>query len=169
MQGGWAGPLHLPTAAPGRRHRPIPTPTCGSGCVPTPPNTRAMGSGAPGRRCATTSAVRSTRRRCTGCGARRGCRCGSTARVNGPGCPRCPQVELPTPRRWCGRWISSSTPPLTARRSRSHRWSTNTPVSHCCIWWNARSPPSDSSPSSRRCSPRPAGHRRCCGWTTVRS
>ena len=75
----------------------------------------------------------------------------------------------PTPRRWCGRSTSSSTPPSTARPSRSRRWSTNTPVNRCCIWWNVRSPPSGSSPSSRRCSPRPAGRRWCCGWTTVRS
>jgi putative transposase len=49
------------------------------------------------------------------------------------------------------------------------RWSTNTLVNRCFIWWNAPSPPSDSSPSSRRCSPRPAAHRRCCGWTTDQS
>ena len=69
---------------------------CGPGCAPTPPNTRAMGSGAPGRRCATTSAVRSTRRRSTGCGARKACRCGCTVRVSGPGCPRS-RRSRPTP------------------------------------------------------------------------
>ena len=36
----------------------IRTPNCGPGCAPMPRNIRAMGSGVPGRRCATTSAVR---------------------------------------------------------------------------------------------------------------
>ena len=81
-----------------RRHPPIPTWICGPGCAPTPPNTRATGSGVPGRRCATTSAVRSTRRRCTGCGARRGCRCGCTARASGPGCPRCRRWSADAPK-----------------------------------------------------------------------
>ena len=98
MQGRWAGPLHLPPAARWRRPRPIRTPRCGPGCAPTPPNTRAMGSGVPGRRCATTSAVRSTRRRSTGCGARRACRC----RVHSPrkraGVSSIPPVEADAPK-----------------------------------------------------------------------
>lgn len=56
-------------ASRSHRPRPIPMPTCGPGCAPMPPNTRVMGSGVPGRRCATTSAARSTRS--TGCGAKK--------------------------------------------------------------------------------------------------
>ena len=52
-----------PTAAsPSLRPPPIQTPTCGPGCVPTPPSTRVTGSGVRGRRYATTRAARSTRR-----------------------------------------------------------------------------------------------------------
>lgn len=63
---GWPAPL----TAVSLWHRlpPIRTPRCGPGCVPTPPRIRAMGSGVPGRRCATTSAVRSVRSKSTVCG-----------------------------------------------------------------------------------------------------
>ena len=57
----------------------------------------------------------------------------SAARANGPGRPRCSRWA-PTPRRWCGQSTFSSIAPSTEKPSRSHRWSTNIPVSHCCIW-----------------------------------
>ena len=47
-----------------------------------------MGSGVPGRRCATTSAVRSTRRRSTACGAKRVYRSRSSRRASGQECPQ---------------------------------------------------------------------------------
>ena len=47
-----------------------------------------MGSVAPGRRCATTSAVRSTRRRSTACGAKRVYRSRSSRRASGQECPQ---------------------------------------------------------------------------------
>ena len=47
--------------------------------------------------CATTSAAKSIRRRCTCCGVRRPCSCQCIRRVNGPGCPRC-RVHADAPR-----------------------------------------------------------------------
>jgi hypothetical protein len=43
-------------------------------------------------------------------------------------------------RMWCGRWISSSTPPPTAARSRSCPLWTNTPVNASAAWSSATSP-----------------------------
>ena len=57
-----------------------------------------MGSGVPGRRCATTSAVRSTRRRSTGCGARRACRCGCTVPRKRAGVSSIPPVDADAPK-----------------------------------------------------------------------
>jgi Reverse transcriptase (RNA-dependent DNA polymerase) len=51
-------------------------------------------------------------------------------------------------RMWCGRWISSSTPPPTAARSRSCPLWTNTPVNASAAWSTATSPVTPSSPSS---------------------
>ena len=84
MQGGRAPPLDLSTAAPG------PDPGRSRRCLRAWLRAYAIkhpatGSGALGRRCASTSVVRSTRRRCTACGVRKGCRCGCTARATGWG------------------------------------------------------------------------------------
>ena len=131
MQSSWARLAPPIDGFPRPRHPPIPTPMCGPGCAPTPPNTRAMGSGAPGRRYATTRASQINVKKVH----RLWCEEGLQRRVHSPrkrpGRPRCPRWS-PMPRRWCGRSTSSSIPPLTARRSRSRRWSTNTPVNRCC-------------------------------------
>ena len=60
MQSGWAVLVPPIDGFLRPRHPPIPTSMCGPGCVPTPPNTRAMGSGVPGRRYATMRVERST-------------------------------------------------------------------------------------------------------------
>jgi hypothetical protein len=91
-----------------------------------------------------------------------------TAAQNVLVCRRCHACTR-TRRRCCGRWTFSSTPPSTAGRSRSPRWSTSTPASRCCTWWSARSPASGSSAELERCSTRPAGCRKCWAGTTARS
>lgn len=106
------------------------------------------------------------KKRSIGCGAKRDSKSRSTVRASEPACPRHRRSRL-TRRMWCGRSISSSTPPSTARPSRSHRCSTSTPACRCYMWWNARSPPSGWCSSWRSPSPRPVAHRGCCGWTTA--
>jgi hypothetical protein len=126
VQGRWANPLHLPTTAssadpcrPGRRHAGLAAFLCHQAPLPRVPD-------APGRRCATTNAVRSTRRRFTDSGGKKTCRCAYAAPVSEPECPRS-RRSRPTP----GRGMGDRLPvrlhhrrqgePSTARRSRSPR------------------------------------------------
>ena len=134
VRGRWAHTLDLPTPTSStdtRRYR------CRDGGLVALlcHQARATGSGGPGRRCTTTSAVRSTRRRSTGSGARRNCRCGRTAHARG----ECPPSHRPTRmlRRWRGRSTSNSTPPLAATRSRvklarDKRWYAHRPRHVSC-------------------------------------
>ena len=90
VQGGWAG--SLPPTGVCRWLQTPADPDADSASLaapPTRPDTRVMGSAARGQRCATRSVVRSTLRRSTGFGGRKGYRYGFTVRVNVRGCRRC--------------------------------------------------------------------------------
>ena len=169
VQSCWAGPLHLPTPAPVRRHPPILTPICGPGCAPTPPNTPATGSGR------AWAALRyDERREVNKKKVHRLWRDeGLQVRVHSPrkraGVSSIPPVEADAPKVvWAIDFQFDSTVDgkaikiaLDDRRTHprvaaEHRGALDHRRAAC-------------RRARRRCSPRPAARRRCCGWTTARS
>jgi hypothetical protein len=140
-------------------------PGCARGCGTGQGTIRAAGSVLPTTMPAL-RAGRSTTRKSSGSGATRAC--GYRNDVGASVSAR-PRHRTPRPRMrrmWCGRWISSSTPPPTAARSRSCPLWTNTPVNASAAWSTATSPVTTSSPSSTA-SPSTAVIRPCCAATTA--